>query len=141
MNNESQEPETDEKDALPDDMETETNPFEDDEIGDIDADNVLRIDGMPPRGKKAHRKPGTIPKKIHDSRMPRLAFGTLEKTRSTLSRLTKRYAAGKMSETEYRAMVYGMRALSQMHVSERIGRVERDTEMIKAFLRDKGIEL
>lgn len=120
--------------AIPDSTDRLDIPDDDSENPDIEA--ILAS-----TGSAKGRKSGPIPEKQRNSRLPRLAFGDLQKTRSTLSRLTKRYAAGRISEAEYRALVYGMRALSQMHVSERIGRVEAYQQKIETFFKKKGINL
>lgn len=109
--------------------------FQEDEAENVDPD----IEDVPEEKRKG-RKSGPKPEKT-GNRLPRLAFGDLVKTRATLSRLTKKYARGELSDAEYRCLVYGMRALSQMHVSERIGRVEEDTRKIKDYFHKKGIDL
>lgn len=144
MNNNENQPEIDENDTFDTGIAGDTSEknrlFEQifsgnsEENLDIEEENIQEeSEGRP---EQRHRT-----KKGRYRKVVKLRTETLDETRETIDAILRSYQAGRLSESETRCMIYGLRLLVNAHSGLRIRRVEEDNAKIIAFFRKKGVNL
>lgn len=85
---------------------------------------------MKAKAARLPRSPGRHPK--NPPFRCRLGLGTITEARRTMARFIKAYDAAELSESQYRAHVYGMRGLLDYLQAERVLDLETRLEALEA---------
>lgn len=145
MNNAQKQPENNENNVfnpvIPDEA-TEKNMLFEQIFQGNSEENGVDVQEMATEEETPRPSRNCIPKKRGPYRKaPKIDNTSLDATRETIDNFIRAYQEEKISECEFRAMIYGLRLMVNTHQGLRVRKIEEDNKKIMEFFHKKGIEI